>query len=113
MALAHEKFHEQRAEVEAPAFAAVAQNLTEKLARFLPAEEMFLVGSFIVGVAGREHHAFDAQVHHIVEEVANTLRISSIEELRVGSYAKAALQCELDCFDRFFVGAFAANREIV
>src|ERR1700733_15586234 len=97
MALAHEKFHEQRAEVEAPAFAAVAQNLTEKLARFFPAEEMFLVGSFIVGVAGREHHALDAQVHHIVEEVAHTLRIGAIEERRVGSYAEAPLQRISNC----------------
>src|SRR5271169_3445594 len=52
IALAHEKFHEQRAEVETPFFAAIAQNLAEQLARFFSAEEMFLVGSFVVGVAG-------------------------------------------------------------
>ena len=32
IALAHQKFHEQRAEVEAPLFAAIAQNLAEEFA---------------------------------------------------------------------------------
>ncbi len=103
----------KRAEVETPPFAAIAQNLAEKLARLFPAEEMFLVGSFIVGVAGREHHALDAQVHHVVKEVADTLRVGAVEERGVGGHAKAALQRELDGFDGFVVGAFAANGEIV
>ena len=113
IALAHQEFHEQGAEVEAPAFAAVAQNLAEKFARLFPAEEMFLVGSLIVGVTGREHHALDAQVHHIVEKMANALRVGAVEERGVGGYAEATLQGQLDRFDGFVVSAFAANGEIV
>jgi len=39
-----------------------------------------LVGRFVVGVAGREHHAFEAEFHHVVEEGADGFGIGAVEE---------------------------------
>ena len=50
-----------------------------KSARSGAAQEMLLVRRFVVGVAGRKHHAFDAQCHHFVKEGAHAVRVGAIE----------------------------------
>ena len=70
-------------------------------------------GAFVVGVAGREHHALDAQLHHLVEERAHALGIGAVEQRGVGGHAEAALQRFADAVDRDLVAAFAADGEIV
>ena len=74
---------------------------------------MLLVRRLVVGVARREHHAFDAQVHHLIEERADALRIGAIEKRRIGGDAEAALDRFANAVDRDVVAAFAADREIV
>ena len=76
-------------------------------------EEMLLVGSLVVGVAGGEHHAFDAEVHHFVEEGADGFWIGAVEERGVGGDAEAALQGFFDGVDGDVVSAFAADGEVV
>ena len=89
------------------------KNLAEELPRFFAAEEVLLVGRFVVGIAGRKHHALDAQLHHFVEELADALRIRAVEQSSVGGDAEAALERQANAFDGFVVGAFAADRKIV
>ena len=74
---------------------------------------MLLIRSLFVAVAGREHHAFDAQGHHFVEESAHALRVGVIEQRRVGRHAEAALDGFLDGVDGDIVNAFAAHGPIV
>ena len=77
------------------------------------AEEVLLVGRLVVGIAGREHHAFDAQVHHFVEESAHAVGVGAIEERGVGGDAESALHGLANAFDRDVISAFAADRKIV
>lgn len=74
---------------------------------------MILIGSLVVGVAWREHHALDAQFHHVIEKPADALRIGAIEKSGVGGNAEAAGESQFDGFDGFVVGAFAAHREVM
>ena len=76
-------------------------------------EEMLLVGRLVVGVAGREHHALDAQLHHFVEECAHAVGIGAIEKRGVRGYAEAASQRFFDAVDRLVISAFEANGKIV
>ena len=74
---------------------------------------MLLIGRLVVGVAGRDHHAFDAEVHHFVEERADALRIGAIEQRGVGGDAEAARTASRTPSTRDFVAAFVADRKIV
>src|SRR5690349_24516672 len=74
---------------------------------------MLLVGSLVVRVPRRKHHALNAELHHFVEEGAHALGIGAVEERRVGGHAEAALECFLDSIERQIVSAFAADREVV
>ena len=70
---------------------AVGERLAEQLARLLHAEEVLLVGRFLVRVGRRDHHLVDLEV--VVEEVehlADRLRRVVREERRVGRDAEAA-----------------------
>src|SRR6266566_4467489 len=73
VALAHQEFEEKRRLVEFPTLVAVGQNGTEQPPCARTTEEMLLVRGLIVGVARRKHHAFDANLHHFVEESTDTL----------------------------------------
>ena len=75
--------------VELPALLAVRQDCAEQPPGAGAAEEVFLVGGFVVGVAGGKHHALDAEVHHLVEERPDAFGIGAIEEGGVGGDAEA------------------------
>src|SRR5258708_10310274 len=75
--------------------------------------EVLLVGRFVVGVSGREHHALNAEVHHLVKECANAVGIGAVKQSGVGGHAEAALQVFLDAFKRQLISTFAANRKVV
>ena len=68
--------------------------------------EVLLVGRFVVGVAGREHHAFYAKLHHLVEKVPDALRIGAVKERRVGGDPETALHRFSDAFHCEFKAAF-------
>src|SRR5215831_20242830 len=74
---------------------------------------MPLIRRLFVGIARRKHHAFDTEVHHFVEEGANTVRIGAVKQRRVGSDSETALDRLTNAFDGLIVAAFATNREVV
>ena len=77
-------------------------------------QEVLLVRRLVVGVAGREHHAFDAELHHLVEESAHAVGIGAVEERGVGGDAEAAAApLPASPSMRDVVSAFAADGEIV
>ena len=76
-------------------------------------EEGLLVRRFGVCVAGRDHHAFDADVHHFVEELANSVWVGTFEECGVGGDSEAAFDGEADARDCFVVCSFSADGEVV
>jgi hypothetical protein len=73
----------------------------------------FLIGSLVVGVAGREHHAFKAELHHVVEEGADGFGIGAVEQRGVGGDAEAEAEGFLDGVDGDVVSTFAADGEVV
>ena len=113
VALAHQILEEKRRLVEDPALAAIAEDLAEETLGFGFAEEVLLVGGFVVTVAGREHHAFDAEGHHLVEEGADGLGVGAVEQRRVGRDPEAAFHRFADSFDGDVVAALAADGEVV
>ena len=74
---------------------------------------MFLIRRLAVGVAGREHHALNAQVHHLVEEGANAFGLSAVEQRGVRSHTKPALESFAYSIDCNVVSAFAADSQVV
>src|SRR5206468_1830855 len=77
VAAADEKLQKERAVVELPAFFGFVQDGRKKPPRLGASEEMFLVWRFVVAVAGGDHHPFNAQVHHFIEEGADALGIGA------------------------------------
>src|SRR6202043_3105710 len=76
-------------------------------------QEMLLVRSFLVGVSGGEHHAFNAQLHHVVKESAHALGIGSVKQRGVGGDAETALQGFADGVYGDLVTAFAAHGKVM
>ena len=74
---------------------------------------MILIGRFLIAIARRNHHPFDAQGHHLIEEVAVAHGIGAVEKRRIRRDAKAAPDRRLDRAHRHIVDAFAANGVIV
>ena len=72
-----------------------------------------MVGRFVVAVARREHDAFHADGHDLIEVSADAVRIRSVKECGVGRHAETALDCFLDAFERQIVSAFAADGVVV
>src|SRR5215467_14058220 len=74
---------------------------------------MALIGRFVVGIARRKNHAFDAERHDLVKEAADAVRVGSIEKRGVRGDAEPALDRLADSFDRKVVTAFAAYGKIM
>jgi hypothetical protein len=72
-----------------------------------------LIGRLVVAVAGREDDAFDAHVHNLIKEAADTVGVSAVKEGGVGGDAEAALDGFLDAVDGDVPAAFAADGEVV
>jgi hypothetical protein len=76
-------------------------------------EEVLLIRCLGVAVARRDHHALDAQVHHLVEELAHPQRARPVEQGRVRGDPESAAERFLDALDRLVVHAVAAHRFVV
>ena len=74
---------------------------------------MLLIRRFVVDVAGRKHHPFDTQIHHLVEKLTDTFRFGAVEKRGVGGHAEAAIDGQPNSFHGLVVGALAAHREIM
>jgi hypothetical protein len=74
---------------------------------------MLLVGRRRVGIAGRDHHALDAEAHGLVEEGPHALGVGAVEEGRVGRDAKSPCHRRLDRAHGLVEGARPADRRVV
>ena len=92
---------------------AIGKHGAEQAAGAGASHEMFLVGRFVVGVSGRDHHALDADFHHLVEEVADAVGIGAIEESGVGGHAETGCDGGADSVESDVVSTFAADGKIV
>ena len=99
IALAHQELQEQRRHVEFPFLLAIRQDRAEQPPRARASQEVLLVGSLVVGISRREHHALDAEIHHLVEEGAHALGIGAVEQSGVGGDAETAAQRFFNSFD--------------
>src|SRR5207245_5215058 len=96
-ALAQHKLQEQRRQIKPPALFPVRQNRAKHAPGTGASKKVLLIGSLVVRVTRREHHALDAQIHHFIEEGAYRFRIRAVEQSRIGGNAESALE-------RFFDG---------
>src|SRR5690606_39336838 len=111
-----EEIEEQARLIEAPlarAGPSALEDLAEELLRLPSPEEHVLARRMIVAVARRDHHAFDAEAHHVVEEIGDVVRILARVQRAVHRHAEAALARELDRADRLVERAFPAHRRVV
>src|SRR5260370_33005833 len=99
--------------VELSLLLSVGENGAEHPARLRLAKEMVLVGSLVVGVARRDHHAFNSRRHHLVEVRANAVGIGAVKERRVGGNPEACGNCGTNPTHRDVVAAFAADGEVM
>src|SRR5512145_997691 len=90
--LAHEELEEQRRLVEPPAPLRLREDRREEVVRAPGAQEVLLIGRLGVAVARRDHHALDAQIHRLVEELAHPQGVRSVEKRRVGGHAEASTE---------------------
>jgi len=108
-----EEGDEVRRVVELPGFLGVAENLGEEGLGAVALEENFLLGGLGVGIAGGDHHALDAELGHVVEELANTLGLGGVENGGVRRDAETTGDGLADGGDGDVVGAVAANGFVV
>src|SRR5687768_7406511 len=69
--LAHQEVQEQRRLIETPGPLAIPQNTPKELMRATAFQEILLIRSLLIAVSRRDHHAFDAKLHHLVEKRAH------------------------------------------
>src|SRR5947209_10382045 len=74
---------------------------------------MLLIGSLVVGVAGRKHHALNPERHHVVEEITYATRIRAIEQRGIRGNPKAAPQGFFHSLQREIVTTLSAYRQVV
>src|SRR5437867_366577 len=74
---------------------------------------MILIRGLLVTVPGRNHHAFDSQLHDKVEELTHFGRIDPFEKGRVRSDTETAFDRFFDRLDGNVKGPLAANDSVV
>ena len=108
-----EELEEVRGEIEFPRLLPVGEDLLKEFFRAVATEEMFLVGGFLVAVAGREHHALDFKFHHFIEKFPDSVGIGAFEKGGVGGDAESPCDRLLDSLQGDFVGSVAADGSVV
>src|SRR6516164_8535212 len=89
------------------------EQFAEQLLRTAPIEKMRLVGSPLVGVAGRYCYAIDPDFHDIVEKASDSLGVGCIEQSGVDIDPKPARFCEFDRCDGAVVDPALAHCSVV
>ena len=74
---------------------------------------MLLVRRLLIAVPRRNHHAFDAELHHRIEKLPHALRIGVIEEGRIGRDPVPPLQRRFDRPHRHLIDTVPADRQIM
>lgn len=113
LTFAHQKIQEQRGLIKTPARFGIGENARKELLRATPFQEILLVGSLLITVSRRNHHAFDAELHHLIEKRAHASRIGIIEQGRVGRHAEAPLESRLNRFHGYVIDPISADGMIV
>jgi len=111
--VALEEFEEVRGQIEFPGFFALVENFLEEFLGAFTAQEVFLIGSFLVAVAGGEHHALDLQFHHFIKKFTDAGGVSSFKEGGVGGDTESASDGFFNAFECGFVGAIATDGGVV
>ena len=111
--IALEELEEIRGEVELPGFFTVRENLVKKFLCAFTAEEVLLVGCFLITVARGEHHSLDLELHHFIKKFPNAGWVGSFEKGGVCRDAESAGDRFLDSFKGDFVCPIAANGGVV
>src|SRR6266849_10255206 len=75
MPLTHQELEKQRRKIETPIGLAIRKNRAEQPPGASATEKMLLIRRLLVRISGREHHALNAQLHHLVKKSANAFRI--------------------------------------
>ena len=111
--VALEELEEIGGEIKLPRFFAAFKNFLEEFFGAFAAEEMFLIGGFLVAVAWGKHHALDVQFHHGIKEFADASGIGAFEEGGIGGDTEAASDRFFDGFEGDLVGSIAADGGVV
>ena len=99
--------------VESPTRLAFAEQLLEQLLGIGLGQEMLLVRRFGVAISRRDHHAFDTEVHHFVEELTIRIDVAARKESRICRDAKPASAGSADRADRLVIDTGPADRLIM
>src|ERR1700728_3196679 len=74
---------------------------------------MLLIGSLVVGISRRDHHALNTSYHQLVEVRTNTVRIGAIEQRSIRRHAETGSHSNPHALHRNVVTTLAAHREIM
>ena len=99
--------------IKDPAALGFIEQFGEEADGFLAGQEMVLIGGFLVAVAGRDHHPFDAEFGECIEKPAEPLGIDAVVKRGIGRNAKAFGQGGFDGPDDDIVNAITADGGIV
>src|ERR1700733_8501468 len=87
--LAHQELHKDGRSIEAPCLLAIREDRPKQLLRPRTPKKVLLVGSLVIGVSRRNHHALHTGHHQLIEVCAYAIRISTIKQCGVRSNAEA------------------------
>ena len=103
----------ERRQIKFPVLLPIGKDRPEQPAGAGASQEVLLIRRLFIGIAWREHHALNSQVHHLVKKRAYALGIRTVKQCRIGRDPEAALHSFTDAIHGDFVSTFAANREVV
>jgi hypothetical protein len=93
--LPHQELQKQRRLIESPSPLAVTENVGKQPVRPLSPEKVLLIRRLHIAVTRGNHHPFDAEDHHLVEEPANPQGVCIAEQGRIGGDPVASVECGL------------------
>ena len=108
-----EELQEHGRLVELPPARRVGQDPSEERLAPLTRQKVRLIRRLRIRIAGRDHHPFHAQRHHLVEKRSIARRVGGGEERGVGGHAEAGLAGGADRRHGHVVDALAADGVIV
>ena len=112
--VAGQEIEKQARLIECPAAPRIAlEDFAEQFLGAAPIEEMLLIRRPFIGIARRHRYAVDPDLHDVVEEAGDALRVGSIEQGRVDVDPKSARLCQLDRRDGTVINPALAHRAVV
>ena len=100
-------------EIELPVLFPIGKDRPEQPASAGASQKVLLIRRLFIGIPGREHHALDSQVHHLVEKRPHALGVGSVKQRGIGGHPETAFHGLTDPIHCDFIPALAANCEVV